>query len=82
MDELLAFAEKLGSVGFPTLLVAILYGGYKRIWVWGYQLQQCEAACSVQVQKAEAESQYWKHMAFQVTGLAETSIGIQKSTQK
>lgn len=45
MNEVVALAEKLGAVGFPSLLILILYGSYKRIWVWGSQLKEKEVEC-------------------------------------
>ena len=68
MDELLVFANKLSGVGFPTLLVAILYGSYKRVWVWGVELKRTE--------ERELE---WRTMALQATGLAETSVNIART---
>jgi hypothetical protein len=38
--------------GALALLVLILIGGWKRIWVWGYQLTDCEK-----------RSDEWKQMA-------------------
>lgn len=70
MAEFFEIAQKLGAVSFTTLLVAILYGNYKGIWCWGYQLQ-----------KAEAAAERWQAMALQATGLAETSASIAKNTR-
>lgn len=30
------------DVSFSTLVIAILWGSYKRIWVWGWQLEAAE----------------------------------------
>jgi len=45
MNEALEFVGKLGSVGFPTLLMLILYGSYKGVWVWGRQLEEKRIEC-------------------------------------
>lgn len=68
MPEIIDLAQKLGSVGFPTLLVLILYGSYKRVWVWGRELVE-----------AKADAQEWKTMALQAAGLAETTVNIVKT---
>lgn len=67
MDEVVTIAHRLSEVGFPTLCALIGYGSYKRIWVWGYQLQA-----------AEADRDRWMHMALQATGLAEKSTEFAK----
>ncbi len=68
MGEVLDIAQKLGSVGFPTLLVAILYGSYRGVWCWGYQLREAKDA-----------SERWQAMALRAAGLAETSLTITKT---
>jgi hypothetical protein len=67
MPEAIALAQKLGGVGFPTLLVLILIGSYYQVWVWGRELR-----------KMEESRDKWESIAFQATGLAEDSVGIAK----
>lgn len=45
MEELVKLLQKLDAsdIGLGTLLAAVLYGGYKKIWVWGYQLTDMQA---------------------------------------
>lgn len=45
MTDVMALAEKLGAVGLPSLLILILYGSYKGVWVWGRQLKDKEVEC-------------------------------------
>lgn len=68
MSEALALAQKLGSIGFPTLLVLILYGSYKGIWVWGYQLR-----------KAETDGAEWKRMALEGGAALTTAVHLAKA---
>jgi hypothetical protein len=68
--DIVELANKLGGASFATLLVAILIGSYKQIWVWGYQLQ-----------RAEQDGKEWKAMAMQGIGMAEKSITVAKSVQ-
>lgn len=68
---LLDLANKLGGASFATLLILILIGSYKQIWVWGYQLQ-----------RMEQESREWKAMAMQGLGMAEKGLTVAKSAQQ
>lgn len=45
MTEALELVRELSTVGFPTLLLLILYGSYKGVWVWGRQLQEKSLEC-------------------------------------
>ena len=45
MAEAITLARELGAVGFPTLLLLILYGSYKGIWVWGRQFEEKRREC-------------------------------------
>ena len=71
MTDFFDIAQKLSGVSTPVLLFLILYGGYKRVWVFGYQLE-----------KAESDAQQWKEMALHATGIAETSVSIAKTTRQ
>lgn len=68
MTEVLDLAQKLGGVGFGALLVVILYGSYKGVWVWGRQLTAMEAS-----------RDFWQSAALKSLGIAETSVGLVKS---
>jgi hypothetical protein len=70
MVEVLEIAQKLGGVSFATLLVAIIYGSYKGVWCWGYQLRE-----------AKEQGDRWQAMALRAAGLAETSLTITKQTR-
>ena len=74
MDEVFTLLEKISSVGFPGLLMLILYGSYKGIWVWG---EPCRAA----IKKAEDATAMWQNMALQATGLAEKSTEFAKAVR-
>jgi hypothetical protein len=71
MTEIIDLAQKLSGVSLAALLLCILFGSYKGIWCWGYQLR-----------KAEEESAQWKAMALQAAGLAETSVNIAERSKK
>lgn len=70
MAEWNAFIEAykvLSGVGFGGLLALILWGSKRRVWVWGYQLDE-----------VKAERDEWKRMALQGVGLLEKSITIKQ----
>lgn len=79
MTEFFDLANKLSGVGFGTLLALILYGSFKRVWVWGFELRDAQAEHARQLAEAKAATERWQAMTFAATGLAETSVGIQKS---
>ncbi|MEO8678134.1 MAG: hypothetical protein ABI665_03755 [Vicinamibacterales bacterium] len=64
-------AQKLSGASLAAILIFILIGSYKGVWVWGFQLR-----------KSEEESAQWKAMALQAAGLAETSVNIAKRADK
>jgi hypothetical protein len=66
--ELLDILSQGGILG---LLVLIIYGGYKRYWVWGWSY-------SDKVREADE----WKRLALSGTALAEKAIGVAKRDQE
>lgn len=71
MGELLALAQQLGGVGFPTLMVAILYGSYKGWWVWGSAYTKMETELLARLTKQEQSTDMWQSAALSGVGLAE-----------
>jgi hypothetical protein len=63
--DLVALAEKLSGAGLPVLAVLILLGGWKRFWVWGYQLEEMRQ-----------ERDEWRRMALRGTEFAERAISV------
>lgn len=62
-DAIVQWLEKLGSVGFGTLIGLILFGNFAGIWVWGKQHRERVAWYEAQLAKEEAEKDHWKDMA-------------------
>jgi len=71
MTELLAFAQQLGGVGFPTLLVAILYGSFRGYWIWGSVHAEMKADLLQRLAKQEQSTEMWQSAALSATGIAE-----------
>ena len=71
MEEFLAIANKLSGVSFATLLTLILYGSWKRIWVWGRDLSDAEERFRNDLKRMESEREWWQGIAVKATGIAE-----------
>lgn len=65
MEELFTFIQKLSGAGLAGVCVLIIYGGYKRYWVWGYQLEE------MRVDRDE-----WKELALRNTQFAERAVSL------
>lgn len=57
--------DVITKVGFSGLLVIILYGNYKGIWVWGSELD-----------RERKEKETWKDIALRNSGVAQKSLTI------
>lgn len=78
MIDLLALIDKLGgigSIGFGSTMILITIGSYKRVWVWGSELN---AQCALTA-KAEATASKWEAAYLSTVGLAETTAAIAKA---
>lgn len=58
--EFVSLWEKISGAGLATLLGLILFGSWKQIWVWGFQLKA-----------VERDRDFWRASALKGTGLAE-----------
>lgn len=49
-----------------VFVLFILYGGYKKWWVFGYQMRECE----LRIEKMEEEKDAWRETALQSSNVA------------
>lgn len=71
MEEFITIANKLGGVSFATLLLIILAGSWKGVWVWGRDFAAAEARYKADLQRVQSESNWWRDLAVRATGIAE-----------
>lgn len=62
--------EKISQAGTPVLLAFVLYGGYKKWWVWGWILEDSEADFEKQLSKSDSEKETWKNLALENIAIA------------
>lgn len=67
--ELLSILNDAGVLG---LLVAVLVGGARQWWVWGWAYRDVLKT----VEKLEGERDEWRDLALQGTSLAEKTVDL------
>ncbi len=80
MSEILDLAKGLSNLGFPTLMVIILYGSYRGWWVWGRVNVDMKDDYVDRLLKMETSRDKWQAMALRATGLAEETVSIVKKS--
>lgn len=71
VEEILTLANKLGGVSFATLLLIILYGSWRHVWVWERDVAKLEKQLNAEKQVLIEERDWWRNLAIRATGLAE-----------
>lgn len=64
MNEFLGIVEAIKTGGVLFILVALVYGGYKQWWHWGYVVEDLK----LQVAAAQKDSNDWKTLYLGVIG--------------
>lgn len=77
-SDWLQLVETLGGLPLATLLIAILLGGYRKWWAWGYQLTECEARCEARVAASERREAEWRELALGGMQAARTAVSMAK----
>lgn len=71
LEDIILIVNKLGGVSFATLLALILWGGFKRIWVWGRDVEAMELRHANEKKAIYDDRDFWRNIAIRATGLAE-----------
>lgn len=69
IQEALKYISQAGVLG---LLTVIIFGGYKKWWVFGWIYKDAEARTA----KAEQERDDWRDLALHGTSLAEQTVDL------
>lgn len=96
MTEFLALAQQLAGVGFPTMLVIILWASYKGWWTWDGTLTKAAAielnathdkiVIDIKIDyerrllKFETQNQRLETMLFRSVGVTEAAVGLVKKS--
>lgn len=75
MTEFLEFATKLSGAGMATVLLLIIYLGLKKVWVFGYQLVDCEARSATLLRESRDRELEWKAIARE--GVSAAKVGVE-----
>jgi len=59
------FLSFLQGAGLTGALVFFLYGGFKKWWVWGYQLEECQR-----------QREAWQNLALKNFSLADRTMSL------
>lgn len=73
INAALEVATKGGTL---AMVVAILYGGYKGIWVWGKDFRKMEETWVTRYAKMEDAKDKWEAMALRLMGSVERSQDV------
>ena len=76
MEEILSLASKLGHVGFPTLLIVILYASWKGEYLWKREVATREAVWLARWEEQQRAAEEWKGIALQAHGLAQLGLAV------
>lgn len=78
MDEISKITQLLNAGGLIAGLVFVLIGGYRRWWVWGYQLTDMTA----ERDKERENSAEWKILFLRTIRVTETAVTVAKQQVK
>lgn len=74
MDELLEVAKSQGPV--VLLLVLIIVGGSRAVWVWGWQYRERIAMAEKDLVAMTQERDFWRTSALRGLGAVEKAVNL------
>jgi len=80
--ELVDLAGKLSGAGLATVLILILIGGWKGLWVFGWVQMRERAMLEQQRDQLFKEREEWKTLALRATATADKAVNHAAVLQK
>ncbi len=80
--ELVDLAGKLSGAGLATVLILILIGGWKGLWVFGWVQMRERAMLEQQRDQLFKERDEWKTLALRATATADKAVDHAAVLQK
>ncbi len=80
--ELVDLAGKLSGAGLATVLILILIGGWKGLWVFGWVQMRERAMLEQQRDQLFKEREEWKTLALRATATADKAVDHAAVLQK
>ena len=80
--ELVDLAGKLSGAGLATILILILIGGWKGLWVFGWVQMRERAMLEQQRDQLFKERDEWKTLALRATATADKAVDHATVLQK
>ncbi len=80
--ELVDLAGKLSGAGLATILILILIGGWKGLWVFGWVQMRERAMLEQQRDQLFKEREEWKTLALRATATADKAVDHAAVLQK
>ncbi len=80
--ELVDLAGKLSGAGLATILILILIGGWKGLWVFGWVQMRERAMLEQQRDQLFKERDEWKTLALRATATADKAVDHAAVLQK
>lgn len=68
--------EKLAASGFASFLLAVLWAGKARVWVWGYHLEELQKRHDREIEHERAEKNEWKALALDSRDVVHRSLRV------
>lgn len=73
IEQFLAVASDVGVI---ALLLAIIWGGAKAFWVWGWSHRETVSDLRVQLSEAKKERDEWKTIAISATDIGKRVVRV------
>lgn len=78
MAEVPAWLEWIERGGVLALLLIIIIGGSKRLWVWGWQQRETEETWEQRYREMETDRNFWRDVALRSVDITEAVAGRRK----
>jgi hypothetical protein len=79
--DFVKIAAVIRDLGVGGGLILLLWGGYKRRWVWGWQLEELRHDMKAQLDACEHRAKEWKDLALTGRTITRDVVELAKRQQ-
>jgi hypothetical protein len=70
----ISWVRTLSDLGTVGVMIAVIFGGFKRVWIWGYHYDDLRRSSELEQQRLREDRDRWQDIALRSLNVSEAVV--------